>query len=216
MADFKIAVFDAYGTLFKVNSESQEITERCKGKSKELQALWRTRQLEYTWLRSLMNNWVDFDTVTENALDFALETFQLHDKVLRQLLLDIYKSPTRFDDVIPYLKRLKSQGIQTAILSNGTIHSLEKSVEKTGLSTHLDKVLSAEIVQMFKVSPKVYQLVLNAFTCDKDEVRFFSSNAWDIAGAGYFGFSTTWVNRQDVVFEKLGVEPNNITHALGE
>ena len=208
MASKKHFVFDAYGTLFKINSNSEKIQARANGKSEEIQTLWRSRQLQYTWLRSLMDHWVDFDKVTEEALDFALKTYAINEDVLKKLLLDIYKSPDIFDDVKPFLSSLKAKGAKTAILSNGTKALLDFSARKVDISDSLTAILSADQARLFKPSPKVYSLVTKEFECLPQEVTFFSSNAWDIAGASKFGFKTVWINRSGTHYEELGVQPD--------
>ena len=212
----QICVFDAYGTLFKVASDTPEIKSALGDKSESVQALWRQKQLEYTWLRSLMGTWINFDQVTEEALDYALETHQINDASIRKLLLTIFYLPTLFDDVLPFMLKLSEQENQIAIASNGTRDLLENSSDLTGVASFLSHIISADDAQIFKPSPNYYQMIIQHFGCLPDEVTFFSSNAWDIAGAANYGFRTVWVNRKQVVFEHLGVQPQYVVNSLKE
>lgn len=211
-----ICIFDAYGTLFKVASDSQTIKKVLGDKSESIQALWRQKQLEYTWLRSLMGTWINFDEVTENALDFALASNKEKRPIVKELLLEIYRSPNLFTDVLPFIDQLVDKHKTLAIASNGTKVSLVESLFKTGLGMYIKDVISADNVQIFKPSPTYYQMILQHFNCLPEEVTFFSSNAWDIAGASSFGFKTVWVNRSNTVFENLGVTPDLVVNSLKE
>ncbi len=212
----KYVVFDAYGTLFKVNGNLKNLTEQQSILSEKVQALWRSRQLEYTWLCNSMGVWMDFNQITYNALDYALQYYGVeNDESFRSALLGIYKTPTTFSDVIPFLENLKAQGIATAILSNGTIAQIEASVKTAQIEKNLvDDIFSVSAVELFKPSPKVYQMVIDHYQCKAEEVAFFSSNAWDICGASRFGFYTTWVNRKNEPFEVLGIEPDLVVNAF--
>jgi len=211
----RIFVFDAYGTLFKINSTELGLSPEKQAVVKKVQELWRIKQLEYTWLNSLMDNWSDFTEITINALDVALETFDITDNVIRQKLLDIYKTPTLFGDVNSFLDNLKNdRKNHIAILSNGVPDQLKSSIKACKIEKQIDQVFSASNVQCFKPKKKVYELVTNHFRCKPEEVTFFSSNAWDITGATNFGFYTVWVNRNEAIFEKLGFSPNQIVNDL--
>ncbi len=212
----RIYVFDAYGTLFKVNSTNLELSEEQQLIANKVQEIWRIKQLEYTWLTSLMGKWRNFSELTTAALDYALAHYQINNQNLRERLLGIYQSPTVFDDVKPFLSLAKSKNISTAILSNGVKKQLESSASLTGIDQFLQEYLSASDVKKYKPSPSVYQMVLSSFHCSAREVTFFSSNAWDICGASSFGFNTVWVNRNDQVFEKLGPTPQTIIKSLVE
>ncbi|MEM9328650.1 MAG: haloacid dehalogenase type II [Bacteroidota bacterium] len=201
-------VFDAYGTLLKVNAKLPNMTPEQEVLSAKIQELWRVKQLQYTWLLSLMNRWMDFNQVTRNALDYALDHYSVDDDDLKKRILGIFDHPVAFDDAQAFLRQAQSSNLTTAILSNGEPSKLKESVEIAGIDAHLDQILSASQVETFKPSPKVYHLVLDHFQCEAREVRFFSSNPWDIAGAKSFGFTTIWLNRQDVPFEQLGVAPD--------
>jgi len=209
MNQIKACVFDAFGTLFKVNIPSKKMDERTNGKGAILLETWRRKQLEYTWLRTLMNNWADFDQVTADALHYATQHLGLtNSEELAAFLMPIYRQPDCFEDVFPALQNLKNQQILTAILSNGTPEMLQAGIEKTGLINSIDYIFSASQVQQFKVAPAVYQMVIDTLNIQTSEVLFFSSNAWDIAGAKRFGFQTVWVNRSRQVFEELSVRPD--------
>ncbi len=209
-------VFDAYGTLFKVATDQSKIFQWAGEKSLQVQELWRQRQLEYTWLQSLMNRWINFDQITENALEFAMESLDLSSKELRSYLLDIYRSPSIFDDVLPFLKSQKQQKVGLFIASNGTRELLEHSIKWVGMDRIIDGIISADDVQVFKVSPEYYQMIPDRCECKPSDITFFSSNSWDIAGAAHFGFNTVWVNRKDMVFERLGVSPGRIISSFSE
>ncbi|HAA10829.1 MAG TPA: haloacid dehalogenase type II [Cytophagales bacterium] len=204
---YQLFVFDAYGTLFRVSSDTPEIKDAAQGKSDEVQSLWREKQLEYTRLRSMMGRWADFDQITEDALDYALEACGLPVDPLKKLLLDIYQSPSAFPDVLPFLEILKEENMPAVILSNGTHEMLEHAVKATGAKGYFRSLLSAEDVEVYKPSPLMYRLVQQMEKVQPEEVVFFSSNPWDIAGAGTAGFTTVWVNRQQKVMDRLGVTP---------
>ncbi|MEM8525722.1 MAG: haloacid dehalogenase type II [Bacteroidota bacterium] len=205
----KVCVFDAFGTLFKVNIPSKRLEERTHEKGAQLLELWRRKQLEYTWLRTLMDSWADFNQVTADALKYATRSLGLNNyDELAALLMPIYRQPNCFEDVLPALQKLKEQEISTAILSNGTPEMLAAGVERTALTNFVDHIFSASSIQQFKVAPAVYQMVIDSLNIDRSEVLFFSSNAWDITGAKQFGFQTVWVNRNGGVFEELGVRPD--------
>lgn len=212
----KVYAFDAYGTLFKVSTEIPGLRRRAVSVVDKIQELWRVRQLEYTWLMSCMGKWSDFNDVTEKALDFAMAYYKVDDTTLKDKLLDVYADPTAFEDVIPFLEQLKAKGIETAILSNGVEQTLADGVNSAKLNELIGQILSAGQVRVFKPSRSVYNLVNQTFDCTSDEVVFFSANAWDVCGAGSFGFNTVWVNRKRVPFEKLDCEPGQEVSDLSE
>lgn len=209
-------IFDAFGTLFKVKMPLEELDQVSGGKGKEILELWRSRQLEYTWLRALMGNWVDFDQVTHDALVYTMKVLGTEDPRIPELLMPIYRSPQCFDDVTSFLHFLKDQKIKIAILSNGTPEMLNQGVEHAGLLQTVDHILSVNEVATFKVNPVVYQMALDQIGVSAEETIFFSSNAWDISGASYFGLPTIWVNRSSQPFEELGVQPDHIVQGLSE
>lgn len=190
-----VYVFDAYGTLFDVHSAVARLAGRVGPEAERLSALWRTKQLEYSWVRSLMRRHADFWRLTEDALDFAMAAVPGVDAGLRRPLLDAYRTLDAYPEVPAVLAELRRRGARCAILSNGSPGMLADAVGSAGLAELLDAVLSIEDAGIFKPDPSVYRLVLERFAVPADEVSFQSSNAWDIAGATAFGFSPVWINR---------------------
>lgn len=215
-SSMKAFVFDAFGTLFNLTLPLEEIDVLCKGKGKELLVIWRTKQLEYTWLRSLMDNYVNFDTITHEALTFAMRTIQLEEPKLFDLLMPIYRQPNCFEDVVPTLNALQAKGIQTAILSNGTPTMLQAGVEKTGLTDIIHPIISADTIGVFKPSPKVYAHAVEQMQLPIASFYFVSSNPWDIAGAGQYGLQTIWLNRSQQAAEVLPPTPNYVIQSMEE
>jgi 2-haloacid dehalogenase len=203
----KHAVFDAYGTLFDVHSAVSQHQQKLGDKAQAVSALWRTKQLEYTWLRSLMQRYVNFAQVTRDALDYALESHGIEDEKLRQDLLDAYLKLSCYPEVPETLGKLKQQGLGTAILSNGSIEMLEAGVRNSHLDELLDGVFSVDTIRIFKPDPQVYQLAVDQLGCDPQEILFFSSNAWDVSGSATFGFQAVWVNRFGQAPERLPGNP---------
>ncbi|MBS1256064.1 MAG: (S)-2-haloacid dehalogenase 4A [Deltaproteobacteria bacterium] len=203
----KQAVFDAYGTLFDVHSAASRHQARLGEKAPEVSALWRTKQLEYTWLRSLMQRYVDFWQVTQDALDYALDSHQIEDSSLRKDLLNAYHELACYPEVPESLRELKQRGIGTAILSNGSPEMLEAGVGNSHLQGNLDAIISVDVIGIFKPSPQVYQLATNHLACNPEEILFFSSNAWDVSGAATYGFQAVWVNRFAQAPERLPGTP---------
>ncbi len=201
-------VFDAYGTLLKVNSSIAGLSKEKQELSNQIQGTWRAKQLEYTWLNSLIGKFEGFNRVTRQALDYAFNYHRCKDDALKELILSIFDEPTAFEDAVRFLDQIKSMDLQTAILSNGEQEKLQKSIRIAGIQNQIDEILSADEVQVFKPSPSVYQLVVQKFDCQPSEVLFFSSNPWDVAGATSFGFKTIWINRQGIPFDELGVLPS--------
>ena len=203
----RYAVFDAYGTLFDVHSAASRYKERLGQHAQAVSTIWRTKQLEYTWLRSLMHSYVDFWEVTQDALDYALEYQEIDDKNLRKKLLRAYYELSCYPEVSDTLSKLKKMGLSTAILSNGSREMLEAGVRNCKLVKVLDSIISVDTIKIFKPSPKVYQLATDQLGCKSDEILFFSSNAWDVSGAATFGFQTVWVNRFTQTAERLPGTP---------
>jgi 2-haloacid dehalogenase len=187
-------VFDAYGTLFDVHSAVRRYSNQIK-ESEAVSALWRAKQLEYTWLRSLMDRYVDFWQLTADALDFALETYGISDTVIRQDLLQAYMTLSCYSEVPDVLDRLKRKGIRCAILSNGSAQMLSSAVKNSGLSEFFDAVISVDMISQYKPDPRVYRLAVDELKVEKSKIAFQSSNAWDAAGANAYGFNVVWVNR---------------------
>jgi 2-haloacid dehalogenase len=218
LAGASACVFDAYGTLLDLNSAvragSAHLGERA---AEELGALWRRKQLEYTWLRSLMRRHVDFWQVTAEALEFSLATLgRSGDEALRERLLAAYRRLEAYPEVVAVLGRLKADGVKTAILSNGSPAMLEHAVAAAGLSGLVDEVLSVEEVAVFKPAPEVYHLATRRLGVPAAEIVFLSSNGWDVHGAASFGFRTVWVNRAWAEGERLPGVPVAVAASLAE
>ncbi len=209
-------VFDAYGTLFDVHSAAgrcrDELAEKCDAVSQ----LWRQKQLEYTWLRSLMGRHEDFWQVTSDALDFSLATHGIDNPDLRARLMQLYLDLDAYPDALPALERLRESGMKTAILSNGSPTMLTAAVKSGGLTGLFDAVLSVEAVKIFKPHHTVYQLAVDALHVPVPAIAFFSSNGWDIAGAAVFGLHTIWINRAGLTPEVLPGTPNLELRSLAD
>lgn len=216
MEGIRVCIFDAFGTLFKVKLPIAELDQLTDGQGARLLDIWRNKQLEYTWLRGLMQDYTSFDQVTEEALTYALREIKVEEPKVYDLLMPVYRQPEAFSDVLPGLKALHKAGYKLAILSNGTRQMLEAGVIKTGIRQLMTAVLSVEEVRTFKPNPIVYQLAVDHFGLDKSAFLFLSSNRWDIAGAATYGFSTAWVNRRQLVPEVLGPKPTYVLSALDE
>jgi 2-haloacid dehalogenase len=191
----KACVFDAYGTLFDVHSAVRRHGARCGAEAEALSALWRQKQLEYTWTRSLMRRHADFRAVTAEALDHALAVHGKDDPALRAALLDAYLALDAYPEVPETLRRLKRAGVATAVLSNGSPAMLDAAIEAAGIGGLLDAVYSVECVGIYKPDPRVYALAVDGLGVPKDRIWFQSSNVWDAAAAGVFGFNVVWCNR---------------------
>jgi len=214
--DIKDCVFDAYGTLFDVDSAVGSLRERVGPDYAQLSAAWRTRQLEYTWLRSLMGCHADFWQVTADALSVSLRQCGLHDADLHEALMQAYLSLTSFKEVPDALNRLKSAGMRTAILTNGSPAMIDSAVKSAGIQTLIDHQLSVESVGVFKPDARVYQLAVDSLGVSPEHIAFFSSNAWDVAGAAHFGFNVAWVNRYLQPSEALPGVPSAMLSDLSE
>src|SRR5215475_154947 len=188
-------VFDAYGTLFDFAAAARRCQDELGADVDRLTALWRDKQLQYTWLRALQGRHADFWQVTGDALDFALETLGLDNPPLRARLMDLYLSLDVFPEVPAMLQRLKGAGLKTAILSNGSPQMLDAVVKKAGIAELLDAVLSVELVGVYKPHPKVYQLAVDRLAIPAGAISFQSSNAWDAYPASAFGMRVVWCNR---------------------
>lgn len=191
----RACVFDAYGTLFDVHSAVGRHRGRLGDKADGLSALWRQKQLEYSWLRSLMGRHADFWQVTGEALDYAMDTLDLADDDLRRDLLDAYRRLDCYPEVPELLRWCRRRGLTTAILSNGSPDMLQAAVDGAGVGELLDAVLSVEEVGIYKPDPRVYQLAVDRLGVSAPAISFQSSNAWDVAGAASFGFRVAWINR---------------------
>ena len=211
----KACVFDAYGTLFDVHAPAAALAAELGENAPAISAQWRTKQLEYTWLRSLMGRYADFSQVTADALDYALEANGLSGSPVREKLLTLYTSLAAYPDAAPCLTALKNAGARTGILSNGSPSMLAAAVTSAKLGAFLDCILSVDAVRIYKPSPAVYPLACTAFGAEPDEIAFVSANGWDCAGAAAFGFRVIHVNRFDQVDERLGVSAkSHVTNLL--
>ena len=208
MENIKAIVFDAYGTLFDVNSAA----EKCKGKIGDkwegFANFWRTTQLEYTWLRSLMKRHKDFWQVTEDSLDKSMKTFSI-DSSMKNELLDLYKKLSPYSEVKGVLNSLKEKKYKLAILSNGTPTLLNELVKSNNLENIFDDLFSIEEVGIYKPDSKVYDMPIKKYQIKADEMAFLSANSWDVSGGGNYGYNAIWVNRNKNIFDNLDYKPKN-------
>ena len=215
MKNIKAIIFDAYGTLFDVNSAAEKCKERLGDKWEGFANYWRTTQLEYTWLRSLMRRHKDFWQITEDSLDKSMNFYNIDD-TMRSELLNLYKVLSPFTEVRDALNKLKQSNYKLAILSNGTPDLLNELVVSNQLKDIFDDIFSVEEAGIFKPDSKVYDLPINKYNIEKNEVLFLSANTWDVSGAGNYGYNTVWVNRNNNIFDKLDFEPNQQISNLSE
>ena len=213
MKNIKAIIFDAYGTLFDVNSAAEKCKDKIGDKWEGFANYWRTTQLEYTWLRSLMKRHKDFWQVTEDSLDKSMKFFKI-DSSMRNDLLDLYKILSPFSEVKETLKKLKKKDLKLAILSNGTPSLLENLVKNNNLENIFDDIFSIEEVGIFKPDSKVYDLPVNKYNIKKDEILFLSANTWDVSGGGNYGYNSVWVNRNKNIFDNLDYQPLDEIHDL--
>jgi 2-haloacid dehalogenase len=203
----KACVFDAYGTLFDVHSAVGKHRARLGDVADQVSAVWRTKQLEYTWLRSLMGRHADFWQVTREALEFAFEMHAVKDSELSADLMEAYLQLTCYPEVPAALAELKERGFQIAILSNGTPAMLEAAVKNSRLEEVIPQIFSVETAGVFKPDPRVYQIAVDEMSLKPEEIVFQSSNAWDAAGAAAFGLKVAWINRFGQSPERLPGKP---------
>jgi len=210
---FNALVFDAYGTLFDVHSVLRRCESFFPGRGAELSQLWRAKQLEYTWQRSLMGRYAPFSTVTREALAYSCEALRLELTAERmEALMAEYNMLSPFADVAPTLSRFAS--FKKAILSNGSPDMLQPLVQGSGLQ--FDAILSVDAVGVYKPSPEVYELAVARLDMARDEIGFVSSNCWDALGAKAFGFTVFWINRGGAPVDRLGFKPDAILRTLGD
>jgi 2-haloacid dehalogenase len=209
-------VFDAYGTLFDFASAARGCSDVLGDAIEKLTALWRDKQLQYTWLRAVQGRHADFWQVTGDALDFALETLAIEKVGLRDRLMNLYLTLEPFPEVPEVLRRLKTAGLRTAILSNGSPMMLDAAVRGSGLGTLVDAVLSVESVGVYKPHPKVYQLAVDRLGIPPAAIAFQSSNAWDAYAASAFGMQVVWCNRYGQRPERLPGKPDRMVRSLAE
>ena len=204
----KALVFDAYGTMFDVNSAANKCKEKI-GEDWEIFAnFWRTTQLEYTWLRSLMGRHRDFWKITEDSLKKSMQVFGV-DKNMKNELLNLYKVLSPYPEVKKVLETLKDQNFKLAILSNGTPSLLNELVSSNDLNNLFDDLFSVEEVKVFKPSSKVYEIPTKKYNIKASQITFLSANTWDVSGAGNFGYNSVWVNRNKSKFDLLDYQPKN-------
>ncbi len=213
----KAVVFDAYGTLFDVNSAAEKCKDKIGSKWEMFANFWRTTQLEYTWLRSLMKRHKNFWDITEDSLDKSMKVFNIN-KNMKNELLSLYKILSPYPEVKGVLENLKKKNFKLAILSNGTPDLLNELVENNKLNNLFDDLFSIEEVKIYKPDPSVYELPIKKYKIKSGEITFLSANTWDVSGGGNFGYNSIWVNRNNSVFDKLDFQPkneiNNLTHLL--
>ena len=215
MKNIKAIIFDAYGTLFDVNSAAEKCKDKIGSKWESFSNYWRTTQLEYTWLRSLMKRHKDFWQVTEDSLDKSMKAYEI-DSSLRNELLDLYKILSPFKEVPAVLKSLKEKDLKLAILSNGTPTLLNQLVKSNNLDNLFDDLFSIEEVGIYKPDSKVYDIPIKKYNIQKNEVAFLSANTWDVSGGGNYGYNSIWVNRNNNIFDKLDYSPKHQIKQLGE
>ncbi len=214
MKNIKTIIFDAYGTLFDVNSAAEKCKNRIGEKWEPFANYWRTTQLEYTWLRSLMGRHQDFWKVTEQSLDKSMKIFKI-DASMKDELLDLYKVLSTFPEVEETLKKLKKK-YKLVILSNGTPSLLKELVSSNNLESIFDDVLSIEEVKIYKPHPNVYNIPVKKYQIEKNKFAYLSANTWDVSAAGNFGFNAVWVNRNKNIFDNLDYKPITEINNLGD
>ena len=213
----KAIIFDAYGTLFDVNSAAEKCKDKIGDKWEAFANFWRTTQLEYTWLRSLMNRHKNFWQVTEDSLDKSMSVFKV-DMSMKNELLNLYKILSTYPEVKKVLENLKKKNFKLAILSNGTPSLLNELVKANNLNSLFDDLFSVEEVKIYKPDNRVYDLPVKKYKIQPKEITFLSANTWDVSGGGNFGFNSVWVNRNRSHFDNLDYKPKyeigNLTQLL--
>jgi|SRR5580698_9533470 2-haloacid dehalogenase len=209
-------VFDAFGTLFDVTRVPASLSAACGSRAAAIVDACRAKQLEYTWVYTLLDGYKDFETLTTEAIDFVLEGEQQLGSEMKQALLDVYRRPVCFPDVRPVLQRLFEQRHRLSILSNGTRSMLDGALQHTGLASYFDEILSVEKNRAYKPSSIAYDAALRRLQIKHDAFAFISSNRWDVAGATRRGFRTIWLNRRNAPDEYLGLPPFRAIASLEE
>ena len=215
MKNIKAIIFDAYGTLFDVNSAAEKCKSKIGDKWESFANYWRKTQLEYTWLRSLMGRHKDFWQITADSLDKSMQAFNI-DKAMKNELLDLYKILSPYPEVKETLEKLKEKRYKLAILSNGTPALLNELVKSNGLQNLFDDIFSIEEVKIYKPSSKVYDMPVKKYSIKNEEVAFLSANTWDVSGGGNYGFTSIWVNRNKNIFDNLDYKPKNEISGLNQ
>ena len=217
MKNIKAIVFDAYGTLFDVNSAAEKCKDKIGDKWERFANYWRTTQLEYTWLRSLMKRHEDFWQITEDSLDKSMKAFKI-DSSMKNELLNLYKVLSTYPEVKEVLKCLKVKKYKLSILSNGTPALLNGLIKNNNLDNIFDDLFSIEEVGIYKPDVKVYDMPKNKYQIKNEEIAFLSANTWDVSGGGNYGYNAIWVNRNNNIFDNLDYKPknevNNLTQLL--
>ena len=215
MKNIKAIIFDAYGTLFDVNSAAEKCKDKIGDKWESFANFWRTTQLEYTWLRSLMKRHKDFWQITEDSLDKSMKAFSI-DPSMKNELMNLYKVLSPFKEVPETLKKLKGKNFKLAILSNGTPSLLDELVKSNNLDKLFDDIFSIEEVGIYKPDSRVYNLPIKKYKIKNSEVMFLSANTWDVSGGGNYGYQSIWVNRNNNIFDNLDFNPSNQIKDLTE
>jgi len=215
MKNIKAIIFDAYGTLFDVNSAAEKCKDKIGDNWESFANFWRTTQLEYTWLRSLMKRHKDFWQITEDSLDKSMRAFSI-DPSMKNELLNLYKVLSPFKEVPETLKKLKGRNFKLAILSNGTPSLLDELVKSNNLDKLFDDIFSIEEVGIYKPDSRVYDLPIKKYKIKNSEVIFLSANTWDVSGGGNYGYQSIWVNRNNSIFDNLDFNPSNQIKDLTE
>ncbi len=215
MKNIKAIIFDAYGTLFDVNSAAEKCKSKIGDKWESFANYWRKTQLEYTWLRSLMERHKDFWAITEDSLDKSMKAFNVNE-AMKNELLDLYKILSPYPEVKETLKKLKDKKYKLAILSNGTPALLNELVKSNNLQNLFDDIFSIEEVKIYKPSSKVYDMPIKKYNIKKEDAAFLSANTWDVSGGGNYGFSSVWVNRNNNIFDNLDYIPKNQISELNQ
>ena len=215
MKNIKAIIFDAYGTLFDVNSAAEKCKSKIGDKWESFANYWRKTQLEYTWLRSLMGRHKDFWQITEDSLDKSMQAFNIN-KAMKNELLDLYKILSPYPEVKETLEKLKEKRYKLAILSNGTPALLNELVKSNSLQNLFDDIFSIEEVKIYKPSSKVYDMPVKKYSIKNEEVAFLSANTWDVSGGGNYGFTSIWVNRNKNIFDNLDYKPKNEISGLNQ
>ncbi len=215
MKNVKAIIFDAYGTLFDVNSAAEKCKDKIGDKWEPFANFWRTTQLEYTWLRSLMGRHKDFWQITEDSLDKSMKAFNI-DSSMKNELLNLYKILSPYKEVPETLKALKEKKFKLAILSNGTPSLLNELVKSNNLNNLFDDIFSIEEVGVYKPDSKVYDIPVKKYKIKKNEITFLSANTWDVSGGGNYGYQAIWVNRNNNIFDNLDYKPTNEIKSLKE
>ena len=215
MKNIKAIIFDAYGTLFDVNSAAEKCKSKIGDKWESFANYWRKTQLEYTWLRSLMGRHKDFWQITEDSLDKSIQAFNI-DKAMKNELLDLYRILSPYPEVKETLEKLKEKKYKLAILSNGTPSLLNELVKSNDLQNLFDDIFSIEEVKIYKPSSKVYDMPVKKYNIEKEDAAFLSANTWDVSGGGNYGFSSVWVNRNNNIFDNLDYMPKSEISGLNQ